>query len=292
MAKKAVLVGINYLNTINELHGCANDILAMRELIKKNGYTDENICMISDDISKTTFPSALYPDKKTILAELTRLVTTARAGDEIIFHYSGHGTETIDRNHDEADGEDEAIYPVKGGIITDDEMKAIVDKLAIGAKLFVLMDCCHSSSILDLEHNLSKVQTKLPDNLNHGYTFLMSGCADNKTSADAVLNNKPQGAMTAAFLALVESKKGLTNVLNICFSTSVSQIRKMRTTMINFMKSHHFSQRPDFSYEGTLPANAPVLTGYQVAKSQYALRQTSSRDARIDREYQPVAIRL
>jgi len=42
--KKALLIGINYRGTANELGGCINDVNSMKNiLIKRCGYKEKNI---------------------------------------------------------------------------------------------------------------------------------------------------------------------------------------------------------------------------------------------------------
>ena len=52
----------------------------------------------------------------------------AQPTDSLFLHYSGHGGQTFDLNGDEEDGQDEFICPVDGGIIVDDELKALLSK--------------------------------------------------------------------------------------------------------------------------------------------------------------------
>jgi hypothetical protein len=78
------------------------------------------------------------------------LITTARAGDSIVFYYSGHGTRVANVGTDfEVDGLDEAIVPhdfPTAGFITDDTFKAVLSGLRAGVNLEVIFDCCHSGS--------------------------------------------------------------------------------------------------------------------------------------------------
>jgi len=172
MTKKALLIGINYLNTKNELQGCVNDIKGVEKLLSANSYKD--ITIISDNYAKAKYT----PSRANILAEIKYLINTATSGDELFLHYSGHGTYTRDLNADEPDGRDEAICPTTGDVITDDELKKIIQKLPVGVKLVSLMDCCHSASILDLKNNVDKPSTKLSTEIPHGYTVMISGCQD------------------------------------------------------------------------------------------------------------------
>ncbi|CAM9709421.1 unnamed protein product, partial [Choristocarpus tenellus] len=84
------------------------------------------------------------------------LIANAKAGDSLFMHYSGHGGSMADDNGDEADNKDETIVPVdytSAGQIRDDEvLKELVASLPEGVTLTVVMDCCHSGSILDLPY--------------------------------------------------------------------------------------------------------------------------------------------
>ena len=83
--KYAVLVGINHYVALqgNDLQGCVNDVNNMWELLTKHyGYDPDNIRMICDDRAT----------QQNILERLEWLVTIAKPGDELVFHYSGHGS--------------------------------------------------------------------------------------------------------------------------------------------------------------------------------------------------------
>lgn len=93
MNNKALLIGINaYPNPNNNLRGCINDIIDMENFIssKNKVYLKNNIKTLTDN--KAT--------KQGILAHLDWLLLGASAGDQILFHYSGHGAQLqIGRAH-------------------------------------------------------------------------------------------------------------------------------------------------------------------------------------------------
>ena len=82
----------------------------------------------------------------------------AGAGDNLFMHYSGHGGSTPDNDGDEEDGMDETLVPVdyqrKGQIRDDDLFDLLVSHVPEGCNLTVVMDCCHSGTILDLPYTL------------------------------------------------------------------------------------------------------------------------------------------
>merc|ERR1719424_2681516 len=77
----------------------------------------------------------------------------------MFLHYSGHGGQKEDRTGDEKDGKDETILPCdfqSAGQITDDDLhQLVVESLPQGARMWVIMDCCHSGTALDLEFKVT-----------------------------------------------------------------------------------------------------------------------------------------
>lgn len=96
----------------------------------------------------------MIPTKSNMIEAMKWLVRGCKAGDSLVFHYSGHGSRVADENMDEHDGFDEAICPVDyqdHGKIVDDEINAIlVRPLAPRSKLHAIIDTCFSGTVLDL----------------------------------------------------------------------------------------------------------------------------------------------
>ena len=129
--KRALLVGINYVNTPYQLNGCINDVINVANYLKGKGYT-------STIITDTTRVRAT---KNNILILFKQLLITSKPGDTCFFHYSGHGTNTVDKNGDENDNMDEQIVPCDFNMILDDELKTLVQKfLPVNVTLFALFD--------------------------------------------------------------------------------------------------------------------------------------------------------
>ncbi|NBR57054.1 MAG: caspase family protein, partial [Chitinophagia bacterium] len=105
MKNKALLVGINkYPDPRNELRGCINDILDMEHLIAETNkvYAKQNIKKLTDR----------QATKKEIVSQIKWLLEGAQAGDQLLFHYSGHGAQAPTLNVKlEPDGLDEIICP-------------------------------------------------------------------------------------------------------------------------------------------------------------------------------------
>ena len=158
---QALLIGINYFNTSNELRGCINDVHNMTQFMTtRYHFQPDDMVILTDDSNN---PRAI-PTRANILRAMDWLVSGAQPNDNLFFHYSGHGGQTEDLDGDEEDGYDETIYPLdfkQAGMITDDEMhERMVRPLPPGCRLTAVFDCCHSGSALDLPYEY--VSTALP----------------------------------------------------------------------------------------------------------------------------------
>eukprot|EP01006_Ploeotia_vitrea_P031740 TRINITY_DN64043_c0_g1_i2.p1 TRINITY_DN64043_c0_g1~~TRINITY_DN64043_c0_g1_i2.p1 ORF type:complete len:519 (+),score=64.46 TRINITY_DN64043_c0_g1_i2:16-1572(+) len=152
--KKSLLVGINYRGKPFELRGCINDVHTMKAFLKLQNWPSDTVhqrCLTEDQ------QPTLHPTRQNILEGFKWLLQGARAGDSLFFLFSGHGHQVKDTDGDEIDGKDEAIVPLDfkavnaKEMITDDLLfKSLVKPLPKGVLLTVIMDCCHSGTILDL----------------------------------------------------------------------------------------------------------------------------------------------
>jgi hypothetical protein len=230
--KKALLIGINYIGTTNELNGCINDINCIKDRIAKNGF---------NDITILTDYTTTKPTKTNILNAFRNLLANSQAGDFLILVYSGHGSNIIDKNGDETTGYDQMIIPLDFNYIIDDELKAIIqNNLKPNVTLFAMFDSCFSGSVLDLRYqyldslnydNFSENNKELE---TKGDVFMISGCTDIQTSADAVINKKFNGAMTWSLLESLKQKPNCT-------------WRELIKCMRDLLKGSGFDQIPQLS---------------------------------------------
>jgi len=251
--KRALLVGINYRGTSSELHGCINDIKNVKEMLLKNGYKEENIRMMSDDHKE-------LPTKHKIVMGLIWLMENKKDKEmNLFFHYSGHGSWVYDKNFDERDGRDECLVPIdfkRNGMLHDDDIKGIIeDNLTSKSKLFSMVDSCHSASIFDLKYNIrvdkvnkegDTVESEFRMETHHyegeikGHVFVVSGCEDKQTSADAWIERKSQGALT---YALVETMRK--NQYNVTYESLIKGIYEI-------VKGGNYEQSPTMSSNKTI----------------------------------------
>jgi hypothetical protein len=230
--KKALLIGINYINTPYQLTGCVNDTSRMKNLLSSYGFNDFKILT---DFTTTK------PTKDNILNEFKNLIVNAKSGDLLFFYYSGHGSYTIDRNNDETDGKDEMIISSDLKGVLDDELKSILENhLAREITIIGMFDSCHSGTMLDLKYNYldSNNYDKYSENNKvsecQGNVIMISGCMDSQTSAEALIENKTQGALTWSFIDCINKTP------NCSWRELVKQMRDL-------LKSNRFSQIPQLS---------------------------------------------
>jgi hypothetical protein len=237
MKKQALLVGINNYQGINGLQGCINDVTNVRSVLKTFfGFTNNDIRVLTDNRAT----------KKNILVRLEKMVSGAKPGDSLIFHYSGHGSQIRDRDNDELkDHMDELICPYDmnwdDGFITDDMLGNILSKLRKGVCMEIILDSCHSGTgTRDLSDNCpagSGFQRTVKnryiwppvdiedrsqgdeDTLKPTRSFrtdkkivlnhvLWAGCKDNQTSADAQIDGKFNGAFSYYFCKHIKETLG------------------------------------------------------------------------------------
>ncbi len=204
--KRALLVGINYIGTPSELAGCINDVNNMSNQIK-------NVYPMCKDIRCLTDLTAIKPTRKNILDSITWLINGLKPGENVLFHFSGHGGIVRDKNGDEITGADSCICPLNingsNDVIIDDELRTLLAmKIPANSKCFVIIDACHSGTAVDLrclwETSADKALTYKEDKTyskTNGSVLFLSGCHDFQYAADTVdKNGRPSGALTMALL--------------------------------------------------------------------------------------------
>ena len=245
--KKALLIGINYVGTSSALNGCINDVKNVKTMLLSQGYEEQNIRIMTDDTKE-------QPTKHKIMIGLLWLLTNKpNKKVDLFFHYSGHGSWTVDKSGDEMDGRDEALCPLdyqRNGLIYDDTLKKFIqDHITEKAKLYCLIDACHSATVCDLRFNLTvdeikqdgdNIQTSFNvvahtyDNIK-GNVLVLSGCEDGETSSDAWINRQSQGAMTHSFLEALK------------MSDYKLDYEQLMTNIYQVIKTNKFNQNPTMS---------------------------------------------
>lgn len=251
----ALLIGIEYMKYANQgqlerLPGCHYDVKVMKSLLHNNlGVPDGNISIMTDDLPDE---SPMSPTNSKIKAQLEALLQKAKSGQAKVvwLHYSGHGTQDADINHNEKDGMNEAIVPsdfMDTDLITDDYFALWLRKFPASCKINILFDCCNSGSGVDLPYSFKGANTRATreskNNIPANVTYI-SGCRDNQTSASDLAGETVRalvwrGAFTQAFEDAMNAyiKKPTDKVRASVFFDRIQK----------FLKARQYTQVPVFS---------------------------------------------
>jgi metacaspase-1 len=143
MAIKALLVGIDtYPNA--PLSGSGQDVIDMANFLVDNSYfKPDEIDTLTDDRATTG----------AIKQRISRLISGAKSGDRIFFHYSGHGARYSDRDPTgNILSYHEVICPVDYDnsperMITDDDFQELFAAIPPGAEFIWVSDSCCSGGL-------------------------------------------------------------------------------------------------------------------------------------------------
>ncbi|MDJ0636015.1 MAG: caspase family protein [Xenococcaceae cyanobacterium MO_188.B29] len=112
--KLALLIGINQYSANNYLNGCLTDVELQRELlIHRFGFQPEDILTLSDRQATR---------EKIETAFIEHLVKQAKAGDVVVFHFSGYGSKVkmpLSANQDEEESPSSSYNLVRGLVPVD-----------------------------------------------------------------------------------------------------------------------------------------------------------------------------
>lgn len=163
----AILIGINAYRQ-RPLKGCVNDVHNIEDYLKRKVYpidirsftatasTDPNRAFVEEDDALPTYEN--------VMAALRHVRETAKAGDCVYIHYSGHGTQTPP-DEDEENTVTNRLYGDLALCLLDEYWPgetepgdvllmegrrfagAMNGLVAKGVVLTVVLDCCYSASV-------------------------------------------------------------------------------------------------------------------------------------------------
>jgi hypothetical protein len=231
MGGRFLLCGINAYPSA-PLSGCVNDVTDMaHKLVTECGVKEENIRLLNDARATTS-----------AIIERCNWLTQVSPGDDVFFHYSGHGAQVPTRNDaSEIDNLSEVICPVDFDwsperMITDKQFVEIFKKIPVGAKFYWFSDSCHSGDLDKMipRHNSPKILgiRRFPIPADIGWrqriakkknlsramvgnildVGFVSGCQSNQTSSDAEFGGRPNGALTYFLLKHLNMSEPLSAV--------------------------------------------------------------------------------
>ena len=213
--KFALLVGIENYSRVgaSNLPGCLRDVADVQKMLTEQlGFAESNITALKD--AKAT--------QNAVLSNLESLAAKAGPSDTVVFYYSGHGTQVLDLDGDEADGKDEALVTTDfsprnpKSWLLDDHLRHVLGKMKT-KNVLVLMDSCHSGTgtrdgEVTFKHaefgfknmiapgsvDKADLDDKAPS--NH---VLISGCAATEVSGMGQYQGVKRSLFTTALLAVL-----------------------------------------------------------------------------------------
>lgn len=143
MAARALLIGIDAYAK-DRLHGCVNDVLAMRRLLSARFGAKELRLLRDQEATRAAILEGLQ----------WLLDPRAGAWCARLFHFSGHGTYLDNQDGREPDGRDEVLCPVdfafrRARLIMDDDLSDLFGHAPPGTRPLVIVDACHAGTMLD-----------------------------------------------------------------------------------------------------------------------------------------------
>ena len=166
---RVLLIGNNYARTRNELGGCVNDVRTAETWLRAAATAASRAIVVTQLADERASGNSVVPGRDgrgtgaNILAAINSLVSSARAGDALYVHYSGHGAGLATRASDEPSRINSTWVPLDfaswrgggtAGMITDNELRVIlVNRVPAGCALWVTSDSCFSGTALDLRFN-------------------------------------------------------------------------------------------------------------------------------------------
>jgi len=233
---KALLVANNYIGTPHQLRGCHNDAENIKNLLVSHGTPSDRITILQE------------ATRCQITTGLVTFLKESRPGDKLFIHFSGHGYHTQDQNGDEHDNKDEVFVATDGFIVDDEFNQVFVNFLNNGVRAFVVFDCCHSGTMLDLQYNITfheneeipftitKKQNEPHINQSNYQIVCISGCLDNQQAADTRINGTFQGALTHCLIQSLEELDMDLRDLLLVLEKTTKRLNKTETS--KFIPQH------------------------------------------------------
>ena len=228
MAKRALCVGINdYPIPGNDLMGCVNDANAWRALlVEEFDFPDGSVTVVTDADAT----------RQAMIDGLKGLIEGSSSGDVLVFTNSSHGSYIPDTSGDE-ETYDEVIcpYDTREEILSDDDLRGILDTLPTGVSMTVISDSCHSGSNTRAPVNdLLPPRYRTPEDLR--IRFLNPALIPDLARRGPILAD-PRGARPRTRVAYKES--GMNHVLlSGCRDSEVSWDAKIEGTYHGAMSYH------------------------------------------------------
>ncbi|KAM0542565.1 hypothetical protein ACHAPJ_012736 [Fusarium lateritium] len=163
----ALMIGINYYPNDRHLYGSVGDVNDIKKYLEQHSTTPIHTSVLTatvpDDCKSCNDPPEPFemrPTRANVLAQLRRIIDSAKSGDHVYIHFSGHGTQLP------SDGKvGETGFGELGLVLFENDqhgasyfrgrslaqaLKKMVDN---GLVITVVLDCCFSGAVSRGDHD-------------------------------------------------------------------------------------------------------------------------------------------
>ncbi|MBS0286349.1 MAG: caspase family protein [Proteobacteria bacterium] len=269
----ALVVGIDYKGTDNELPGCGNDARDIAKLLNGNGFKSTVLTDAKEITSDVRIDG--LPNKDLILGNLKTMIANAKPGDTIMFYNSSHGYQDTSATNSSEQDYIVALDAISQGwdqskMISSTELHNLLIQVPQGVKLLMVSDSCFSGNIPNLDVNvralaqhkqfvpfahLHALLSAHPRSANsHGDITFIAGCRSDEESTDLGYN----GALTYAIKDWI-AKSTFSKFMSTCFDYATKALSDLKAALTKTIKDKKVdTQDPQISYDkATGPA--PVV---------------------------------
>lgn len=123
---------VHYQGWAGYLQGCENDARDMAKIARSAGLHTQ--LMLTAQCTRAA-----------LIQAWERAINTARAGDLLLFTYSGHGGQIPSDDHDEIDGLDETMCLYDAEWL-DNETQVMLQRIPNGVRTLLIFDKCHAGT--------------------------------------------------------------------------------------------------------------------------------------------------
>ena len=180
----ALLIGVNKYDSrdVIDLNFCVQDVKGLAEALKRMGVPEKNIIVMCDGAEYD-----LQPRRGRIFKQLADITDSLTEDDQLIFAFSGHGTQ-VHMNTYFCPSDSELGIPD-----TLIERKRVFDYVqqCRARRKFVLIDACRNEMIVRgvRSGDMELLKDQIGDTESYGYAFLASCHPDQKSFEDEKLQH-------------------------------------------------------------------------------------------------------
>jgi hypothetical protein len=252
----------------SDLKGCVNDVNAMKGiLMSKYGLPEGNIKLATDAAA----------NQQGFIDGMKWLISSAKAGDQLLFQYSGHGGQIKgEKTAEDPDGLDEVIVLADDKLVPDDLFSSIAKSLAgKGVHVTFIFDSCHSGGMSrdaggeirkDKTARLSSRAVEVPKaqvvGLQDQARGLVTGTGQEKGSYAFLFAAKED--QTSSDVSFKDNSKPAHGIFTFVLSKALeiqsdAGLDPLEAVIVKLLADAKYTQVPNFEYSSADRANKPLI---------------------------------